>query len=115
MSAAKTKTAADERATVRETLAWMERRVDAEVGTANDRPGDDFAGSGDPSQVGSATSSYPLCRICRSNQKYAVDGWLLASGKPPEITEVEKWYVDDSDIVFGAAGKVASTGEQRQK
>lgn len=155
MSAAKTKTAAEERATVRETLAWMERRVDAEVGTANDRPGDDFAGSGDPSQmdcvdVATNLSSYLLVldrhQLLRhhsvgpvfvkedyrkgfsgwthyaavlveksSNQKYAVDGWLLASDKPPEITEVEKWYVDDSDIVFGAAGKVASTGEQRQK
>ena len=135
MSAAKTKTAADERAAIRETLAWMEHRVDAEVGTANDRPGDDFGGSGDPSQmdcvdVATNLSSYMLVldghQLLRhhsvggvyvkedyrkgvsgwthyagiliekgSNQKYAVDGWLLASGKPPEITEVEKWYIDD--------------------
>ena len=65
MSAAKTKTAADERAAIRETLAWMEHRVDAEVGTANDRPGDDFGGSGDPSQmdcvdVATNLSSYML-------------------------------------------------------
>ena len=51
MSAVKTKTAADERAATRDTLAWMEHRVDSEVGTANDRPGDDFAGSGDPTQM----------------------------------------------------------------
>jgi hypothetical protein len=50
-----------------------------------------------------------------SNQKYAVDGWLLASGKPPEITEVEKWYIDDNDILFGAKGKVASAGEAQKK
>ena len=37
----------------------------------------------------------------KSGQRYAVDGWLLASGKPPEIVEVEKWYIDDSDLVFG--------------
>jgi hypothetical protein len=150
MSAAMAKTAADERAAVRDTLAWMERRVDAEVGTANDRPGDDFGGSGDPSQmdcvdVATNLSSYLLIldrhQLLRhhsvgpafvkedyrkglsgwthyatilvekgSNQKYAVDGWLLASGKPPEITEVEKWYIDDSDIVFG--GKVAVTSAQ---
>jgi hypothetical protein len=42
-----------------------------------------------------------------SKQKFAVDGWLLASGKPPEIIEVERWYIDDSDLLFGA-GKVAS-------
>ena len=50
-----------------------------------------------------------------SNQKYAVDGWLLASGKPPEITEVEKWYIDATDILFGAKGKVASAGEPQKK
>jgi hypothetical protein len=155
MSGAKTKTAADERAAVRDTLAWMEHRVDAEVGTANDRPGDDFGGSGDPSQmdcvdVATNLSSYLLIldrhQLLRhhsvggvfvkedyrkgmsgwthyagiliekgSNQKYAVDGWLLASGKPPEITEVEKWYIDDSDIVFGGKGKVASAGQSQQK
>ncbi len=65
MSPAKTRTAADERAALREMLAWMERRVDAEVGTANDRPGDDFGGSGDPSQmdcvdVATNLSSYVL-------------------------------------------------------
>ena len=155
MSAAKTKTATDERAAIRETLAWMEHRVDAEVGTANDRPGDDFGGSGDPSQmdcvdVATNLSSYMLVldghQLLRhhsvggvyvkedyrkgvsgwthyagiliekgSNQKYAVDGWLLASGKPPEITEVEKWYIDDNDILFGAKGKVASAGEPQKK
>jgi len=34
----------------------------------------------------------------RTNQKYAVDGWLLPSGKEPEIVEVEKWYIDDRNI-----------------
>ncbi len=155
MSAAKTKTAADERAAVRDTLAWMERRVDTAVGTANDRPGDDFGGSGDPSQmdcvdVATNLSSYLVIlerhKLLRhhsvgavfvkedyrkgfsgwthyagilvekgSNHKYAVDGWLLASGKPPEITEVEKWYIDDSDIIFGGKGKVASAGEEQKK
>lgn len=43
-----------------------------------------------------------------SKQKYAVDGWLLASGKPPEIVEVERWYIDDNDLLFGAGNSVAS-------
>jgi hypothetical protein len=37
-----------------------------------------------------------------------VDGWLLASGKQPEITEVEKWYIDDGDLLFGAKAPVAT-------
>jgi len=44
----------------------------------------------------------------RSQQKFAVDGWLLASGKPPEITEVERWYIDDKDLLIGGSGTVAS-------
>jgi hypothetical protein len=34
----------------------------------------------------------------QTKQKYAVDGWLLPSGKEPEIVEVEKWYIDDQYI-----------------
>jgi hypothetical protein len=47
-----------------------------------------------------------------SPQRFAVDGWLLASGKPPEIVETEKWYIDDGDILFGTKGPLASTGEE---
>jgi hypothetical protein len=36
----------------------------------------------------------------QTKQKYAVDGWLLPSGKEPEIVEVEKWYIDDRDIAM---------------
>lgn len=44
----------------------------------------------------------------KSKQKYAVDGWLLASGKQPEITEVEKWYIDDGDLLFGGKAPVTT-------
>ena len=164
MSAAKTKTAADERAAIRDTLAWMEHRVDAAIGTANDRPGDDFAGSGDPSQmdcvdVATNLSSYLLIldrhHLLRhhsvggvyvkedylkgysgwthyagilvetaTGQKFAVDGWLLASGKPPEIVEIQKWYIDDSDILIGkgsgppapaSTGSIAPAGALKRK
>lgn len=153
MSPERTATAADERRAVADTLAWTEHRAHAAVGTANDRPGDDMAGNGDPTQmdcVDLATNltSYLLIierhKLLRhhvvgplivkedlrrgfsgwthyasilveskTGQRFAVDGWLLASGKPPEITETEKWYIDDSDLVLGSAGSVpppATTG-----
>lgn len=153
MSASHTATPADERQATRTTLAWMERRVDAAVGTSADRPGDDFGGSGDPTQmdcvdIATNLSSYLLIlerhKLLRhhsvgsvfvkedyrrgmsgwthyaailvetkSKQRYAVDGWLLASGQPPEIVETEKWYIDDSDIVFGNKGAVASASEAK--
>jgi len=50
-----------------------------------------------------------------TKQKYAVDGWLLASGKPPEIVEVERWYIDDNDLLFGAGNSVAAMKPVAQK
>jgi hypothetical protein len=129
---------AEERLRIAGTLAWMERRVGDVVGTSADRPGDDFFGAGDPTQmdcvdVATNLSSYLL--VLESNklikyhsvgsvyvkedirkglsgwthyaavivenqtkQKCAVDGWQLPSGKEPEIVEVQKWYIDDSEI-----------------
>ena len=141
MSEKKTATPVDERKAVAATLAWMERRVGDVVGTSADRPGDDLAGNGDPTQmdcvdiatnltsyllilerhqllhhhrVGSVFAKEDLRRGIsgwlhfaailienQSKQEWAVDGWQLASGKPPEIVEREKWYIDDSAIVFG--------------
>jgi hypothetical protein len=135
---------AAEREATKAALAWMGHRADTAVGTANDRPGDDMLGSGDPGQmdcvdVATNLSSYMLVMERhklfkhhtvgsmhvkedlrrgidgwthyagllvenKSKQRYAVDGWLLASGKPPEIVEVERWYIDDNDLMFGAGG-----------
>lgn len=47
-----------------------------------------------------------------SGQKFAVDGWLLASGKPPEIVEVERWYIDNDDLLFGAKATTSSLKPQ---
>jgi hypothetical protein len=142
MSDKRTATPAGEREAIKAALAWMGHRADTAVGTAGDRPGDDFAGNGDPGQmdcvdVATNLSSYMLVmeshKILRhhsvgsiyvkedirrgwggwthyagvlvenkTKQKFAVDGWLLASGKPPEIVEVERWYIDDNDLMFGA-------------
>ena len=141
MSAAHASTPADERQAARLTLAWMEKRVGDVVGTSADRIGDDFGGSGDPTQmdcvdiatnlssyllilerhgllrhhsVGAVFAKEDLRRGIQgwlhyaailvekgSGQRFAVDGWQLASGTPPEIVETQKWYIDDSEIVFG--------------
>ena len=42
-----------------------------------------------------------ILKEARSGQQFAVDGWLLARGVPPEIIETEKWYIEDDDILFG--------------
>jgi len=42
---------AEERLRIARTLAWMEKRVGDAVGTSADRPGDDLAGGGDPTQM----------------------------------------------------------------
>lgn len=131
---------AEERRSIGRTLAWMERRVGDVVGTSADRPGDDFLGAGDPTQmdcvdVATNLSSYLLVlehnKLLRhhtvgtvfvkedwrlgwsgwphyaaiiidkqSQQRFAVDGWKLASGEEPEIVETEKWYIDDADIAL---------------
>lgn len=131
---------AEERRSVGHTLAWMERRVGDEVGTSADRPGDDFEGNGDPTQmdcvdVATNLTSYLFVlgrnKLLRhhtvgtifvkedfrlgwsgwthytaiivenqSKQRYAVDGWKLASGEEPEIVEAERWYVDDADVAL---------------
>ena len=75
-------------------------------------------------RVGSVFAKEDLCRGIsgwlhfaailienQSKQEYAVDGWLLASGKPPEIVAREKWYIDDSAIVFGNKSSVSSGGQ----
>ena len=49
----------------------------------------------------------------KSKQEYAVDGWLLASGQPPEIVEREKWYIDDANILFNNKAPL-STGSATQ-
>lgn len=152
MSPAKTKTANDEREATAETLAWMEKHVGDIIGTSADRPADDLAGNGDPTQmdcvdVATNLTSYLLvlerhkllrhhtvaplfikedlrrgfsgwphyAAILNENgngQRFAVDGWLMASGQPPEIVETERWYIDDADIVVGAAeaGETPSVG-----
>ena len=134
---------AEERLRIARTLAWMEKRVGDVVGTSADRPGDDWYGAGDPTQmdcVDVATNLTSYLLVLQTNglikhhtigpvyvkedfrkglsgwthyaaiiverqtkQKYAVDGWMLASGEEPEIVEAEKWYIDNRDIAVKAS------------
>ena len=45
------RTPSAERSAIARTLAWMEKRVGDAIGTSADRPGDDLAGGGDPTQM----------------------------------------------------------------
>jgi len=131
-------TPAQERKLISDTLAWMEKRVGDVVGTSADRPGDDLAGGGDPTQmdcVDVATNLTSYMLVLQTNglikshtvgpivikedltrgfdgwphyaavlvehgtrQRFAVDGWKLASGIAPEIVEVERWYIPDATV-----------------
>jgi hypothetical protein len=148
MAPSRSATAEDERKAVATTLAWIERRVGEATGTAADRPADDMAGNGDPTQmdcvdVATNLTSYLLVldqhkllrhhsvgpvvvkedlrrgmsgwphyaailKEAKSGEQYAVDGWLLARGVPPEIVEMEKWYIDDGDILFGTPNAITA-------
>jgi hypothetical protein len=49
-----------------------------------------------------------ILQEAKSGKQYAVDGWLLARGVPPEIVPTDKWYIDDSDILIGKAPTVTA-------
>jgi len=51
-----------------------------------------------------------ILKDLRSAQQYAVDGWLMASGQPPEIIETEKWYIEDKDLLFGTKSAAGASG-----
>ena len=133
----------EERRAVAYAVAWMEKRVGDVTGTSADRPGDDFAGMGDPTQmdcVDTATNSTNYLLVLQHNgllrhhrvgtpfskedltrglagwphytavlvetaptgpqgtgQRWAVDGWLFASGENPAIIAAEKWYIEEKD------------------
>jgi hypothetical protein len=133
----------EERRAVAYAIAWMEKRVGDVTGTSADRPGDDFAGVGDPTQmdcVDTATNSTNYLLVLQHNgflrhhkvgtpfskedltrglagwphwtavlvekaptgpqgtgQRWAVDGWMFASGENPAIIETEKWYIEEKD------------------
>lgn len=139
----KADTSFEERRAVAYAVAWMEKRVGDVTGTSADRPGDDFTGMGDPTQmdcVDTATNSTNYLLVLQHNglmrhhkvgtpfskedltrglagwphytavlvetaqtgpqgtgQRWAVDGWMFASGENPAIIAAEKWYIEEKD------------------
>ena len=68
--AAKDNSAAEERRAVAYAIGWMEHRVGKEIGTDKDRPGMDFAASGDPTQqdcVDEATNTTSYLLVLQNN------------------------------------------------
>jgi hypothetical protein len=69
-STRRTETAAEERRAIAYAIAWMERRVGDVIGTKADRPGMDFAASGDPTQqdcVDEATNTTSYLTVLAHN------------------------------------------------
>lgn len=68
--AAKNDSADEERRAVAYAIGWMENRVGKEIGTDKDRPGMDFAASGDPTQqdcVDEATNTTSYLLVLQNN------------------------------------------------
>jgi len=60
----------EERRAVAYSIAWIEKHVGKQIGTANDRPGMEFAGSGDPTQqdcVDEATNTTSYMLVLQHN------------------------------------------------
>ncbi len=109
----KADTAEEERRGVAYAIGWIEHRVGTAIGTASDRPGMDFAGSGDTTQqdcVDEATNTTSYLRILAStgllrhhtvavpfakeNYLRGVSGWTHWTAVLEETGSKQKWAVD---------------------
>jgi hypothetical protein len=109
----KASTAEDERRGVAYAIGWMETRVGNVIGTKDDRPGMDFAGSGDPTQQdcvdeSTNTTSYltvlanaGLLRhhtvgvpFAKENYLRGVAGWTHWTAILTENATKQRWAVD---------------------
>ena len=109
----KANTAAEERRAIAYAIGWMERRVGDVVGTKDDRPGMDFAASGDPTQqdcVDEATNTTSYLTVLQSqgffkfhtvgkpiakeNFLRGVSGWTHWTAILHENGTSQRWAVD---------------------
>lgn len=105
--------AAEERRAVAYAIAWMETRVGKEIGTDKDRPGMDFAASGDKTQtdcVDEATNTTSYLLVLESNGLIkqhtvgtpfakdqlwrGVSGWTHWTAVLQEKATPQRWAVD---------------------
>lgn len=108
-----TDSATEERRAVAYAIGWMERRVGDTIGTSADRPGMDFAASGDPTQQdcvdeATNTTSYLLVLahnnllrhhtvgtpFSKENLLRGVAGWPHWTAVLRENSNAQKWAVD---------------------
>lgn len=105
--------ASDERRAIAYAIGWMEKRTGDVIGTNADRPGTDFAGSGDPTQQdcvdeATNTTSYMLVLqhnkllkhhtvgtpFSKENPLRGTSGWPHWTAVLVETTSGQKWAVD---------------------
>ena len=109
----KADTPVEERRAVAYAIGWMERRVGDKVGTKDDRPGMDFAASGDPTQqdcVDEATNTTSYLTVlqnekllkhhtvgkpfAKENFLRGVAGWTHWTATLEENGSAQRWAVD---------------------
>jgi hypothetical protein len=109
----KADTPEEERRAVAYAVGWMERRVGDAIGTKDDRPGMDFAASGDPTQqdcVDEATNTTSYLTVlynnkllkfhtvaapfARENYLRGVEGWTHWTAVLVETGNKQRWAVD---------------------
>ncbi len=109
----KTDTAAEERRAIAYAIGWMEKRTGDVIGTKDDRPGMDFAASGDPTQqdcVDEATNTTSYLLVLQHNKLFrhhtvgtpfakenllrGVAGWPHWTAVLRETGNGQKWAVD---------------------
>ncbi len=110
---AKDETPAQERRAVAYAVGWLERHVGERIGTANDRAGMDFVGSGDPGQqdcLDEATNTTSYLKLLAANgmlrhhtvaapfakENYlrGISGWTHWTAVLKENEGGKKWAVD---------------------
>jgi hypothetical protein len=103
----------EERRAVAYAIGWIERRVGAAIGTAADRAGMEFAGSGDPTQqdcVDESTNTTAYLTVLQTNgllRHHSVDrpfakdqlwkgvsGWTHWTAVLGEVQSTQRWAVD---------------------
>jgi len=116
----------EEREAVARTMAWMEKRVGDVVGTSADRPGDDIAGVGDPTQmdctdVATNLTSYLLVLqhngllkhhevgnvFVKEDIRRGLSGWTHYAAILVETRSGQKYAVDGWQLSSGQAPEIA--------
>lgn len=126
----KADTAEEERRGVAYAIGWMERRVGDQIGTKDDRPGMDFAASGDPTQqdcVDEATNTTSYLTVlahaglirhhkigtpfAKENYLRGVAGWTHWTAVLEETATGKRYAVDSWIYANGENPAVVPTEE----